>query len=75
MVLGKKFHESHLIPEPEVRCSVLVTKCNSADQIKNKKDGRACGAYGEEEKYIQGFGEKTRSGWNIIKMDLEREIG
>ena len=48
-VLGKKFPESHLIPEPEVLCSVLVTKYNSGDQIKKK----GMGGHGEEEKYIQ----------------------
>jgi len=72
-VLGKKFPESHLIPELEVRCPVLVTKCNSGDHINNNKDGRACGACGEDEKYIEGVGGKLGVGGILLKWILKEK--
>jgi len=50
-----------------------IIVCNSGDQIKNKKDGRACGAYGEEEKYMQGFGGKLDVGWMLLKWILKEK--
>jgi len=32
---------------------VLLSKCCQGDQMKDSEMGKACGTYGEEEKYIQ----------------------
>jgi hypothetical protein len=36
--------------------NVFFTRYSSGDRIKKEQTGRACGTYGEEEKYLQGFG-------------------
>jgi hypothetical protein len=41
-------------------CNLLVGKHYlGGDQIRDEEMGRACGTYGEEKKYIQGFGGKS----------------
>jgi hypothetical protein len=39
--------------------TVLLTKYCSGDKIEKNEMGGSCGAFGEEEKRIQGFGGKT----------------
>jgi hypothetical protein len=43
----------------EWRCSVLLTKYHSGDQVKKTEIGRTYGTYGGEERCIQGFSGKT----------------
>jgi hypothetical protein len=71
-VLGKKFPESHLIPEPEVRCSVFVAKYNSGDQIKKKGMGGHVAHVGKRSTYRIWW--KIRRRWDISEIDLEEEI-
>lgn len=73
-VLGKKFPESHVIPEPEVRCSVLVTKYNSGGHIKKRGMGGHVALMGKGRSTYRIWW-KTKRRWDIIKMDIEEEIG
>ena len=60
--------------------SLFLTKYHPKDQIQEDKMGSACGTYGEEEEYVQGFGWETwrkeptrkpgRTWEENIKMDL-----
>jgi hypothetical protein len=46
-----------LVEYAEFFLSLLVGKCCLGDdQIRQEEMGKACGAYGEEKKYTQGFG-------------------
>jgi hypothetical protein len=38
----------------------ILTKYHSGDQVEKSETGGACSMYGEEERFIQGFGRKTR---------------
>jgi hypothetical protein len=38
---------------------MLCTKYHSCDQVKKTEMGRTCGAYGGEERCIQGFSGET----------------
>ena len=45
----------------------LVLNIIRGDQIKSSEMGRSCGAYGEEEKYIQGFGGRPGVGGLLLR--------
>jgi hypothetical protein len=48
---------SSLMPRPAG--SVLLTQYCSGNNIEKNEMGRACGAYGEKDRCIQGFGGET----------------